>query len=58
MSFSEGNSPSSTLFILNLEEKIKEEVFLNDIKALLRPTIKYNALEAFELVKSTLLEKI
>jgi len=58
MSFSEGSSPSSSLFILNLEEKIKEEVFLNDIKALLRPTIKYNAIEAFEFVKSTLIEKI
>ncbi|MBK7027790.1 MAG: nucleotidyl transferase AbiEii/AbiGii toxin family protein [Bacteroidales bacterium] len=58
MSFSEGQSPSSNMFINNLDEKMKDKEFSSDMHAILRPGIDYNPLVACELVKHELIEKI
>jgi len=56
--FSDGASPSQTVFLSNLEEKIREEIFLNDTQAILRPSLIFKPKEAYEFVKKTLIEKI
>ena len=56
--FSDGEPPSQAVYLANMEEKMREEIFLNDIKALLRPSLTFNPQQAFEVVKSKLLEKI
>jgi len=44
--------------LLNLEKKTHDSLFLGDMLALLPPGIKYNAHEAYETVKTELIEKI
>ena len=56
--FSDGESPSQTVYLANMEEKMQEEIFLNDTQALLRPSLTFNLQEAYEIVKSKLIEKI
>lgn len=58
MEFSDGQSPSQTVFLANIEEKMHEEIFLNDTKAILRPSVIYKPQEAFESVKVKLIERI
>jgi predicted nucleotidyltransferase component of viral defense system len=58
MEFSVGQVPSKKEFLLNMEEKMKNENFIGDITALLRPEEKYDQTEAFELIKNELLEKL
>ena len=58
ISFSDGVSPSQTVFLSNLDEKMQEEIFLNDTQALLRPSLSFNPKEAYEIVKLKLIEKI
>jgi hypothetical protein len=41
-----------------MEEKMREEIFLNDTQALLRPSLTFNRQEAYEIVKRELIEKI
>ncbi len=45
-------------FINNMNAKMKERIFLGDIEGLLRPGIDFNAMEAYDLIRTTLLEKI
>jgi predicted nucleotidyltransferase component of viral defense system len=56
--FSDGESPTQTVYLANMDEKMKEEIFLSDTQALLRPSLHFNAQEAYEIVKNTLIEKI
>jgi predicted nucleotidyltransferase component of viral defense system len=58
ISFSDGGSPSKEVYLANMEEKMKEEIFLNDTQALLRPSLNFNPQEAYEIVKNKLIEKI
>jgi len=58
ISFSNGESPSKIVYLANMEEKMREEVFLNDTQALLRPSLTFNPQEAYEIVKRELIEKI
>jgi len=58
ISFSDGESPSKIVYLANMEEKMQEELFLNDIQALLRPSVAYDPQEAYEIVKRKLIEKI
>ncbi|HET8962429.1 MAG TPA: nucleotidyl transferase AbiEii/AbiGii toxin family protein, partial [Chitinophagales bacterium] len=58
MEFSVGQVPSKKEFLLNMEEKMKNENFIGDITALIRPEEKYNQEEAFELIKKELIEKM
>ena len=50
--FSDGGLPSKAVYLANMEEKMKEEIFLNDTQALLRPSLTFYPQEAYEIVKS------
>ena len=58
MTFFVDKPPSRKNFVHNLEIKIHDPEFLGDTTALLRPNEKYNPQEAWDLVKSELIEKI
>lgn len=58
-SFATGKRPPSKKeFLLNIEEKENSAEFTGDMEALLRPEIKYNQKEAFNWLKTELIEKI
>ena len=58
MMVSDGKAATSKEFILNMDEKMKDDAFKGDIVGLLRPEVKYNVDDAYELIKQELLEKI
>ncbi|MDR0506085.1 MAG: nucleotidyl transferase AbiEii/AbiGii toxin family protein [Dysgonamonadaceae bacterium] len=58
IAFSDGESPSQAVYLANMEEKMQEEIFLNDTKGLLRPSLKFEPKEAWEVVRYRLVEKI
>ena len=58
MEFSSGQPPTAKMFIANMDEKMEDREFTNDIHVILRPGIDYDNEEAYELVKSELLEII
>ena len=50
--------PTQRQFLLNMEEKLTDKEFLNDIHIILKPGIEYNNDKAWEIVKKELIEKI
>jgi len=56
--FSDGVSPSQTVYLANMEDKMQEEIFLSDTQALLRPSLIFDPQEAYKIVKRELIEKI
>ena len=58
MAFSVHKPPTQKQFLRNMEEKLEDPDFEGDIFALLRPGIEYDQAEAYELVKTQLIEKI
>ncbi|GHT54850.1 hypothetical protein FACS189451_07400 [Bacteroidia bacterium] len=58
MSFSDGESPSKAVYLANMEEKMQEEIFLNDTQGLLRPSLGFEPQEAWKVVRERLIEKI
>jgi predicted nucleotidyltransferase component of viral defense system len=54
----EANTVTQKEFLENMEKKILDQDFLGDMKGLLRPELDYNIQNAFEFVKTKLLEKI
>jgi len=58
ISFSDGELPSRAVYLANMEEKMQEDVFLQDTQAILRPSLIFNPQEAFEVVKKELIEKL
>ncbi|RPA66513.1 nucleotidyl transferase AbiEii/AbiGii toxin family protein [Cyclobacteriaceae bacterium YHN15] len=54
----EGNLVSQREFLVNLEKKIDDTDFKGDMNGLLRSGIAYDIYEAYEFVKTNLLEKI
>ncbi|MCL2329251.1 MAG: nucleotidyl transferase AbiEii/AbiGii toxin family protein [Bacteroidetes bacterium] len=56
--FSDGESPSQAIYLANMDEKMNEDIFLNDTQALLRPSLHFNPQEAYKIVKRELIEKI
>jgi predicted nucleotidyltransferase component of viral defense system len=58
MAFSVEKPPSQKEFILNMEAKMQNPEFLGDTTALLRLKMPYDPKEAFELVRTALLERI
>jgi len=58
ISFVVDSPPTQKEYLSNMEQKIEDEEFLGDTKMLLRPNDKYNPLEAWEFVKSQLIEKL
>jgi predicted nucleotidyltransferase component of viral defense system len=58
IAFSDGKSPSAEKFIENLDLKMGDESFLNDITELLRPGFHYDPHCAYGIVRKQLLELI
>ncbi|HZY35276.1 MAG TPA: nucleotidyl transferase AbiEii/AbiGii toxin family protein [Mucilaginibacter sp.] len=58
MDFSIGSSPTQKEYLLNLEDKMKDEYFTGDIMGLIRPDEEYDQLKAFELVKEELISRM
>jgi predicted nucleotidyltransferase component of viral defense system len=54
----EQRQPTQKQFLLNMEDKLTDNEFTEDIFAVLKPEIEYNQLEAWELVRKELIEKI
>ena len=52
------NPPTQKEYLLNMEQKIEDEEFLGDTEMLLRPDEKYNPVEAWNLVRNQLIEKL
>ncbi|MDR0205988.1 MAG: nucleotidyl transferase AbiEii/AbiGii toxin family protein [Bacteroidales bacterium] len=52
------NPPTQKEYLLNMEQKIKDEEFLGDTAMLLRSDEEYNPLKAWELVRNQLIEKL
>lgn len=52
------NAPTQKEFLLNMEEKMKDNEFLGDTQLLLRNGEAYDPQEAYALVKTKLIEKI
>jgi predicted nucleotidyltransferase component of viral defense system len=58
MVFSAGQPPTAKMFIANMDEKMGDREFINDIHVILRPGVEYDNEKANELVKDELLENI
>lgn len=58
MQFSAGSSPSQKEFMDNMELKMKDNEFLGDITALIRPTEKYDQNIAYDNIRTGLLTKL
>lgn len=58
MKFSVEYPPTQKQYLLNMEAKMQDAEFLGDTTALLRPDVPYNPQEAYELVRTELIEKI
>lgn len=58
MAFSVDKPPSQREYILNMEAKMKDDEFLGDTTALLRPAIVYDPGDAYNVVRTELIEKI
>lgn len=58
MTFSVEKPPTQREYILNMEAKMQDSEFLGDTTAILRPDVPYNPQTAYELVKTTLIERI
>ena len=58
MTFSVDKPPTQKQFLLNMEEKLDDPDFHGDIYALLRPGVKYDQAQAYELIKTKLIKKI
>jgi predicted nucleotidyltransferase component of viral defense system len=58
IAFSDGTSPSKAIYIANMEEKMNEELFLNDTRNLLRPDTEFNPHEAYDFVKIMLIDRL
>ncbi|WAC13149.1 nucleotidyl transferase AbiEii/AbiGii toxin family protein [Dyadobacter pollutisoli] len=54
----EDNSVTQKEFLDNLEKKIADQDFIGDMQGLLRPGLSYSITDAYEFVKTELLEKI
>ena len=46
------------MYIANMEEKMQEEIFLNDTTVLLRPELEYNPHAAYDIVQREFIEKL
>ncbi|MDR2556792.1 MAG: nucleotidyl transferase AbiEii/AbiGii toxin family protein [Bacteroidales bacterium] len=58
MSFVTDNLPSQQEYMQNMELKMRDDEFLGDITALLRPDEKYEPQTAWNLIKTSLIEKL
>lgn len=58
MKFSVEKPPNQKEYVLNMEAKMQDSEFLGDTRGLLRPNVLYNAFDAYELIKTNLIEQI
>lgn len=58
MSFSVNKPPTYKQFILNMEKKMSNPDFLEDMDSLIRPEETYNVEEAYRFVKKELIDKL
>lgn len=58
MAFSVDRPPTPKQFIRNMDLKMSNPDFQGDIYALLRPEVKYNQREAYDLIRTELIERI
>lgn len=58
MDFSVDNPPTKKQFLANMEEKMKDKEFLQDIHSILRLAVVYDNLKAWEVVRKELIEKL
>ncbi|MGM0944914.1 MAG: nucleotidyl transferase AbiEii/AbiGii toxin family protein [Bacteroidota bacterium] len=58
MKFSVQHPPTQKQYLLNMEAKMQDAEFLGDTTALLRPDVPYNPQEAYDLVRTQLIENI
>lgn len=56
MEFTVDKVPSKKQFLQNMEDKMKDEEFLSDMRAIIRPGINYSPMEAWILVKEKLID--
>lgn len=50
--------PSHKEFLQNMELKMQDDEFLNDVIPLLRPEINYNPLTAYQIIKEKIIDKL
>ncbi|MBU2651400.1 MAG: nucleotidyl transferase AbiEii/AbiGii toxin family protein [Bacteroidetes bacterium] len=58
MTFTNERPATAREFTLNMDAKMKDELFLGDITSLIRPEVKFDMNVAYELVKQELIDKI
>ena len=58
MSSSVDQPPTQKLFIMNMEEKMADKEFTNDIHVILRPGIEFENEKAYKVIKAELSERI
>lgn len=56
--FAAGKVPSYKQFINNIQEKMADAEFTNDMQSLLRPDITFNAVDAYHLIYETFINKM
>jgi len=58
MSFTTKHLPTYKEYMNNLEEKMHDDEFLGDTVGLLQPSVNFNPLQGYELVKTQLIDKL
>lgn len=58
MEFVVGRAPSYKEFVMNMDEKMLDEEFLNDVQPLLRPEIQFDPHQAYPLVYERLIDNM
>ena len=58
MEFVVDKAPSYKQFVNNMQEKMEDAEFTNDMQSLLRPGIIFNASDAYPLICETFIDKM
>jgi predicted nucleotidyltransferase component of viral defense system len=58
INFSDGINPTSKMFLANMEEKMQDAEFRNDIFTILRPEVEYDNDLAYQLINEKIISKI
>lgn len=58
MSFVVDHVPTYKEYMLNMEEKMKDEEFLTDMNVLLHPDLTYNPIKSYQIVKERLINRL
>ena len=58
INFSDGVNPTSKMFLINMEEKMQDDEFRNDIFTILRPGVEYDNDLAYNKIRENIIYKI